>query len=185
MHAVIFALMFLLFVGPAWAQKPHDKESDLTRKRVGLLIEQLASQNTAPPVVGSFDDGEEQLVKFPEKYDRSLQVPVYCAYQALLAEEDTAIDLLLDHAEDTRYSYSVNSFRDYNVSVGNACQRIASAMLIGFEEELHVISRDQKHVFPPADPFGKNKPRPDLLDYWRQRRELGFLEFRCKRSIQC
>ncbi len=173
MRGIILALVWLLTAPPTLAQKPNAPKLDPTRKRVESLIEQLASANSAPTVNGNARDGDDQVVRFPEKYDKQLQVPVYCAFQALLAEEDAAIDLLLEHSEDARYSYSVNTYADYNVSVGDACKNIATAMLIGFENELHVVSRSQFAVFPLEDPSGKSKQPPDLLDYWRQHRDLG------------
>ena len=165
--------LMLLFMQPTKAQEPRGKKPDPNRKRVEFLIEQLASQNPAPTVNGSARRGEDQVIRFPEKYDKNLQIPVYCAYQALLAEDDTAMDMLLEHENDARYSYSVNSYADYNVSVGGACKNIAAAMLIGFENELHVVSRSQFGVFPSADPFGKAEQPPELLDYWRKHRDLG------------
>ncbi len=174
MRPIALAMMWVLFADAIYAQTTIAKKPDPAKKRVELLIEQFASRNEAPTIRGNARRGEDQTIRFPDNYDEQLQVPVYSAMQALLAEEDTAIDLLLDHSEDARYSYSVNSYADYNVTVGDACKNIATAMLTGFEDELHVVSRSQFGIFPTReDPFRDSKQLPPLLDYWRQHKDLG------------
>jgi hypothetical protein len=143
------------------------------RKRVEALIEQLASRNAAPLVRGDASEGDDQTIHFPATYDETQQTPVFCAYKALLAEEDAAIDILIEHANDQRYSYSVNSTSDRNVTVGAACEEIASAMIVGFDNELEVISRSQFGVFPARDPFDKSDPLPTVVSYWKKNKELG------------
>jgi hypothetical protein len=148
------------------------EKNDPARKRVELLIEQLASRNAAPIVRGNARRGEGQTIRFPETFDKELQIPVYSAMQALLAEDDIAIDILMEHFDDVRYSYSVNTYADYNVSVGRACTILATQMLIGFEDELSVVSRSQFGVFPP-DSTDENDSPTTVLDYWKKHRDLG------------
>ncbi len=149
-----------------------EEKTDPARQRVEVLIEQLASRNPAPIVRGNARRGEDQTIRFPETFDKKLQIPVYSAMQALLAEDDIAIDILMEHLDDMRYSYSVNTYADYNVSVGRACEILATQMLTGFEDELLVVSRSQFGVFPP-DSAGENESPTTVLDYWKKHRDLG------------
>ena len=173
MRTILLIFAFLLFEHALHAQQPIDAMPDRTRKRVEILIEQLASRNNTPPILGNARRGEDQTIRFPESYDKSRQVLVYNAIQTLLAEDDAAIDLLLEHEEDPRYSYSVNSYVDYNVTVGEACRTIAEAMLIGFENELHVVSRSQFGLFPPRETSPADKSAMDLATYWRMNKSRG------------
>lgn len=168
MRPLLLILTFLLFEHALYAQAAIDAKPDRTRKRVEILIEQLASRNDAPPIRGEARRGEDQTIRFPENYDKSHQVRVYNAIQTLLAEEDAAIELLFEHQEDPRYSYSVNSYVDYNVTVGEACRTIAEAMLIGFENELQVISRSQFGLFPRQDSSPTDNPTLNLATLWRE-----------------
>lgn len=169
----IFAIVVIcgLFSNQTNAQAIAEKV-DPDRMRVELLIEQLASRNAAPIVRGNARRGEDQTIRFPETFDRQLQTTVYSAMQALLAEDDIAIDVLMEHVDDARYSFSVNSYKDCNVSVGRACTILATQMLMGFEDELQVVSRSQFGVFP-VDSSGENDYPTTVLDYWRKHRNLG------------
>jgi hypothetical protein len=176
MRSVALMMIWAFFAGATHAQTTAatDRIPGPDKKRIELLIEQLASRNKAPTIRGNADRGEDQTIRFPDDYDELLQVPVYSAIQALLAEDDAAMDLLLEHSKDARYSFSVNSYKDDNVTVGEACMTIATAMLTGFEDELHVLSRSQFGVFPPMDaPFDDSIHLPPLLEYWRQHKDVG------------
>jgi len=134
-----------------------DERSDRDRtKRIESLIDLLASKNQAPEVRGNARRGEDQTITFPKDYDRSLQVPVYLAVKELLAEEEAAMDLLLAHEGDDRYSFSTNSEIDNNVTVSEACKWIAAKKLLAYEPELHVITRTQFGLYP-ADAKGSLK----------------------------
>lgn len=169
----LFAIVVMcgLFSNQTNAQAIAEK-GDPDRRRVEMLIEQLASRNAAPIVRGNARRGEDQTIRFPESFDKQLQTPVYSAMQALLAEDDIAIDVLMEHVDDARYSFSVNSYTDYNVSVGRACTILATQMLIGFEDELQVVSRSQFGVFP-LDSSDANDSPPNVLAYWKKHRDLG------------
>src|SRR5262249_15271954 len=101
-----------------------DSDRKEARARVKYLIAMLASKNPPPAIEGK-EKWEDKTITFSKQYDKSLQVPVYLAVQQLLAEDEVAIDLLLSHTDDKRYSYSVNCLNDYNVSVSDACEAIA------------------------------------------------------------
>ncbi len=171
MRLFSMVMIWVSVANPMNAQGIREK-NEPSRKRVEVLIEQLASRNAAPIVRGNARRGEDQTIRFPETFDKELQIPVYSAMQALLAEDDLAIDILMEHSDDMRYSYSVNNYADYNVSVGRACTILATQMLIGFEDELLVMSRSQFGVFPP-DSRGENESPNTVLDYWKKHRELG------------
>ena len=91
MRTILSILALLLFEDALHAQAAIDATPDRTRKRVEILIEQLASGNDAPPIRGNARRGEDQTIRFPESYDKSHQVRVYSAIQTLLAEEDAAM----------------------------------------------------------------------------------------------
>jgi hypothetical protein len=169
----LFAILMIWgsIANPINAQGIAEK-NDPSRKRIEVLIEQLASRNAAPIVRGNARRGEDQTIRFPETFDKELQTPVYSAMQALLAEDDMAIDILMEHSDDMRYSYSVNTYADYNVSVGRACTILATQMLIGFEDELLVVSRSQFGVFP-LNSSGEDDAPVTVLEYWKKHRDLG------------
>lgn len=171
MRLFVIVMIWVSVANPINAQGIAE-ENDLSRKRVEMLIEQLASRNAAPIVRGNARRGEDQTIRFPETFDKELQTPVYSAMQALLAEDDLAIDILMEHSDDMRYSYSVNTYADYNISVGRACTILATQMLTGFEDELLVVSMSQFGVFPP-DSSGENESPKTVLDYWKKHRDLG------------
>ena len=136
--------------GPLLAANSDERERIA---RIECLIELLASKNAAPTVVGDAAMGDDQTLDFPKSYDRSLQVPVYLAVKELLAEDEAAMDLLLAHKNDDRYSFSVNSYKDYNLSVSRACLWIAEQKLSCYEPEIAVITRSQFGVYPDLSPF--------------------------------
>jgi hypothetical protein len=135
--------------------KGGEQDHQESQKRIAYLIEMLASKNAAPPILGDASEGDDQVVGFPENYDKSLQVPVYLATQQLLAEGEVAFDQLLAHLEDKRYSFSVNSLNDYNNDVSDACEEILWRIVLGYESELHVITRLQFGLYPSRDDRAK------------------------------
>ena len=74
MRTILLIFAFLLFEHALHAQQPIDAMPDRTRKRVEILIEQLASRNNTPPILGNARRGEDQTIRFPESYDKSRQV---------------------------------------------------------------------------------------------------------------
>jgi hypothetical protein len=164
-HTPKLVAVALFLVSAPWLTA--DERSDRERtKRIECLIELLASKNPAPGVRGNARRGEDQTITFPKDYDRSLQVPVYLAVKELLAEDEAAMDLLLAHEGDDRYSFSVNAYKDENVTVSEACERIAEQKLLAYEPELHVITRSQFGLYP-ADSAGS------LKIWWSKNRQRG------------
>lgn len=155
------------------ADERRDRES---LARVKYLIEMLASKNAAPVVKGKLDKGEDEEITFPKTYDNAAQVPVYLAVQQLLSEGEMAIDPLLDHAKDKRYSFSVNfSNRDFNVGVSEACKMIAEAIVFGFEAELHVLSRSQF-----SDAHESFMGDLSFERWWRKNKKKGLVDAQLK-----
>ena len=128
-----------------------DGQAKESAARIGHLIKLLASRNQAPKIKGDASLGDDPEIRFGAQYDRLAQVPVYLALNQLLAEGEGAFDLLLQHERDQRYSFSVNSYHDYNVSVGQACQMIVERNILCFEPEIEVITRSQFGLYPPAN----------------------------------
>lgn len=89
----------------------------------------------------------------------------------LLAEDEAAIDQLLTHDADDRYSFSVNSSRDYNVSVSQACQWIAREKVLCYEPEMRVITRSQFVTPFQEDPFGRTKET--FATWWSENKRRG------------
>ncbi len=90
-----------------------DSAQTMQRQRIRVIVELLASKNAAPRM-GS--DG------FPPSYDRNAQVVVYLASQQLLNEGSAAFDILIEHLNDKRYSYTqAEPDSDYNRTVGDVC----------------------------------------------------------------
>ncbi len=136
--------------------------------RVAYLIEMLASRNAPPSIVGDAGMGEDETITFRKPYDKALQVPVYLAAQQLLAEGEPALDLLLHHRSDDRYSFSLNQgSTDRNVSVSGACRMIAERIILPFEPELHEMTRDQFEIGPLA------KSDLPLEAWWEKNKGTG------------
>ncbi|HUY90427.1 MAG TPA: hypothetical protein VMV10_16945 [Pirellulales bacterium] len=138
--------------------------------RVEFLIECLASKNAAPKVIGDARVGDDQTIKFTKTYDKSAQAVVYLAAKELLGEDEGVIDMLLEHQDDSRYSFSVNSYIDYNVTVSEACRRIAGRKLYSYEPELHVITRSGAG-YPDLTSYAGSK-HPWAV-WWRENKSRG------------
>lgn len=138
--------------------------------RVNYLIGMLASKNPAPTFRG---DGRfvDRSIRLSAEYDKSLQVPVYLAMQQLLLEGEVALDRLFAHPDDERYSFSVNSYEDRNVSVSGACSTVAEHILFPFNSELRVISRDQYGIYPELEATGGS-----VAAWWQKNRKRGLVK---------
>ena len=169
-----------VFLATAWllvaTATPVDAADAVQRERaarVKFLIDCLASKNTPPEVTGDASIGDEQTIRFPETYDESAQVIVYLAAQELLAEDEDVIDVLLEHENDDRYSFSINSVEDYNVNVSQACNRIAWRKLHAYEPELHLITRSGPR-YPDFDPFAGSKD--SFARWWKANKTRGLAQ---------
>jgi hypothetical protein len=117
-----------------------------------------------PPDIQGEKKWDPKTIEFPKPYDKSLQVPVYLAIQQLLAEDEPAIDHLLAHTDDNRYSYSVNADEDRNVSVSEACEAIVRRKLLSFEDELHFLTRGGVCPYPFEG---------SLTQWWQKNKHRG------------
>lgn len=158
---ILVLALLLASLPPLRADERSDREQTT---RVTTLIELLASKNQVPQIRGNARRGEDQTITFSKDYDKSLQVPVYLTVKELLAEGDGAMDLLLAHQGDDRYSFSTNSSIDQNITVSQACEWIAKQKVLAYQPELHVITRSQFWLYPPQEEsfrswWGKNKKR--------------------------
>ena len=147
------------------AGEPNERSARETRGRVKYLIEMLASKNSAPPIRG--DMGGDQFIEFPKGYDKSLQVPVYLAAQQLAAEGEAALEPLIAHTGDKRYSFSVTSSSDFNRTVSDACEMLARTILTGFQDDLHYITRSQFDLYPKLD------ESETLAEWWKKNKGRG------------
>lgn len=146
-----------------------EREDREVSARMAYLIEMLASKNTAPVVHGNARQGGDETIRFTNGYDKALQVPVYLAAQQLLTEGEAALDALLAHVGDARYSFSLNfSNTDFNVSVSEACERIAERIVLAFKPRLHVLTRSQFGIYPKLE--GVNQP---LAKWWEKNKHRG------------
>jgi hypothetical protein len=152
-------------------------EEQRTAKRITHLIGTLAAKTAAPKIIGDESKrdirgkpmGEIARAVFDKSYDRTLQVSVYLAVQQLLAEDESALDLLFKHFDDKRYCVTINSLEnDENQTVGNICWRIFDAKIRPFGDELRFMTRDQWGVYPPRD-----KP---YEEWWPAKKKLGLVK---------
>jgi hypothetical protein len=172
MHAVLrIAIVLLCYVtlairpGMAQEEVPERAKADATQ-RIKLLIERLASPNVAPEIR---DEGNEGWVKFSPSYDRDKQVDVYLAAQQLLGEGELALDLLLAHPKDDRYSFTWHSPSDRNYPVSIACELIADRIIQSYEGEMNRISRSQFVFNPPLH------SKITLAQWWQENKKRGLV----------
>lgn len=116
--AIAIADCLLFAAAPAFAADQAE--------RIDKLIDALASPNPKPEEVN------QKLHSLATNYDTAAQAKVFAAYEALLAEEETAFPQLTSHLFDKRYcasiasvpagnATSVNPANAWNVDVGWMC----------------------------------------------------------------
>lgn len=130
------------------------------QERIRFLIKTLGSKNAKPP-------GRGPIVRFSNNYSREAQAVVYLAIQQLLQEGSATFDILIEHFDDPRYSYSYDAPSGvFHMTVGDACHSIVERSVICYEMMIHLISSDQNHVIPWRD--------SSLKEWWKknQTREL-------------
>jgi hypothetical protein len=149
-----------------------ERVNDATHKRIAYLIEMLASKNAPPPIRGDASKGDDQTIKMPDEYDKSLQVPVFLATEQLLTENEAAFDQLLAHTNDDRYSYSVNGMADFNVNVSQACVKIVTRCLLSYEPELHVITSSQGMRYLEKQRLATHDSK-SLVEWWEKNKTRG------------
>jgi hypothetical protein len=131
---------------PALAMRGEPLANRLTalgqEERIRALVEMLASKNTAPTGGGGRLD-------YPKDYDKSNQAIVYLAMQQLLAEGSAALETLLNHRDDKRYSYTNHDGSgDYNHSVGDACNQVMWRNVLCYDLEIYLLTMDQCKIDP-------------------------------------
>jgi hypothetical protein len=109
--------------------------------RVRKLVENLASKNSRPE--GELKENVP-IERFSKDYKPEAQAVVYKAIEQLLQEGSGAFDVLVEHFNDRRYSYtSASPSGDYNRSVGTVCQIVVDRCIRCYVNEIPLISRDQ------------------------------------------
>lgn len=150
-----------VFVGSAVLADDFDDPG--RAERIAVLIELLASRNPAPVE----RQGE---IRVPKEYDRQAQAVVFLAIQGLLDEGEHAMDALISHFGDQRYSHSFNAISGTgNVTVGATSERIAAYLIRCYAGEMHTITRDQHAIWPFED------TDMNLSEWWKENRERGLL----------
>lgn len=151
------------------AARCEDRDAKESAARIRHLIGLLASKNPAPRIEGDASGGDDPEIRFDSQYDKTAQVPVYLALNQLLSEGEGAFELLLQHSDDKRYAFSVNSYHDYNVTVGGACEKIVYRNIVCFEPEMHVITRSQFGLYPPREQMQGQS----LREWWEKNKRRG------------
>lgn len=156
-------------------EQPQETDEQFN-KRIEFLIELLASPNDSPEIV-KFKGFSNDEVKFGDAYSKEKQTQVYLAMKTLLSEDERAIDVLLKHCDDKRYSYTVHNTSDRNVSVGRACEEIVRKKMVGFSDDIELICQPQYlyAYFPDIQEINPTNDRLTIADYWEQRRKLGLV----------
>ena len=151
--------------------------SEQVTQRIELLIDKLASPNTSPKIQ-EFAGFSNDEVSFGGAYDKEKQVQVFMAFKALLSEDEPVIDILLKHRDDMRYSYTVHYTSDYNVTVGEACEQIVRKKIVGFSDEITLISQPQYlyAFFPDIEALNNTNERLSVYKYWERRKKSGLVE---------
>ena len=72
---------------------------------------------------------------------------------------NAAIDRLLTHASDNRYSITVESSGAANIHASTICFWIAKNKILCFQPEIHFITHDQDFLYPHA-------ATPERLQAW-------------------
>ena len=151
-HVVMFLLLACLR-NSADAASPTPTRD---QQRIRVLVQLLASKNIV---------SGKSLQQFPKGYDVKAQVVVYLAIQQLLAEGSTGFDTLIEHFNDTRYSYTYAASDDnYNMTVGNACSAIMVQCIKCYSHQIHIITSEQGDLAPD---FNKKE---DLANWWKRNR---------------
>ncbi len=153
---IIGAMLLTCFHDSAEAVDPAAKADE---HRIRALVELLASKNKPP-----------ESYPFPASYDKNAQVIVYLAIQQLLAEGSAGFDTLVEHFNDTRYSYSYAAPDDvYPETVGKVCQSIMWRCIKCHDHEIHYIASEQWDLSP-------NLGKPNLADWWKRNRSRPLCE---------
>ncbi len=156
-HVVTFLLLTCL-QGGVHAASPASTPDE---QRIRVLVELLASKNSL---------SGRQAESFPKGYDRNAQVVVYLTIQQLLAEGSTGFDVLIEHFNDKRYSYTyATPDGEYNRTVGEACSSIMVRCINCYNNEIHIITEEQFRLGPD---FSKEK----IADWWKHNRHRPLWE---------
>jgi len=161
--ATLLNYVFLLLTAVAFSQPLHARENESAeqkQKRIRTLVEMLASRNPEPEQ----EDRGRQIV--PDNYDRRHQAVVYLAIHQLLAEGSDAFDVLIEHFNDTRYSYSYKSPQgNFNRTVGRVCGDIMSRNIEPYDGTIKLLTGAQHSMYrdlhvPIEDWWKQNRTRP-------------------------
>ncbi len=138
---------------------------------VAELVNQLASQNPAP-VISRF-----AIKKYPDGFDRKLQVPVYKARAELMRIGTEAFPFLIEQWDDPRYCLTTESALSgakYNHSVGEECQVILFDQLQPYGVIQEPISPRRLHR--PRYPRTFLKSAEDAKEWWENHKTKTLLE---------
>ncbi len=150
-----YVVTFLLFTCIQDAANAASPAPTPDQQRIRVLVELLASKNTV--------SGRE-MESVPQGYDRNAQVVVYLAIQQLLAEGSTGFDILIEHFNDKRYSYTYAAPDDqYNATVGVVCTLIMIRCINCYYEEIHLITEEQYRLGPDFS-------EENIADWWKHNR---------------
>ena len=150
-----FVLTFVLFACRLSGIDAADSKKTPEQQRIGVIVELLASRNSAPE--------HTDWKGFPADYDKNAQVVVYLAIQQLLNEGSAAFDVLIEHLNDKRYSYTLaEPSGNDNCTVGEVCDLIIFQSVKCYDAKISIITTDQFHLDPALE---------NMADWWKRNRE--------------
>jgi hypothetical protein len=129
----------------------------------------LASKNPKPSTKNDSPFHEPEISFSKDKYNPDLQIPVYLAIQQLLSEGEVAIELLLRHPQDDRYSISAYAAGSFNMHVSRVCESLVEISISCFKPEINYITYDQEHVYP------KLAVGESLGEWWAKNKHRGLM----------
>lgn len=93
-------------------------------QEISRLIETLASPNSEPYWPEGTDNCDPP--HYPLQYDHEAQKRIFKAREELYSKGFTAVPLLVKHANDRRYSCTVNRGKWTNRDIGGVCRELVS-----------------------------------------------------------
>lgn len=163
LRLVFVATVILLLLAPC--TKARDDKDPGKEQRIRALVELLASKNPAPRA-------KQGDITVPKNYDTQAQVVVYLATQQLMVEAADAFDVLAEHLNDERYSFSYLGINgDSNMTVGGACHWIMRQTVECYASEIHLMTRDQDYVYLYRDP-----EKFEMAKWWKANRKRPLWE---------
>jgi len=145
-----------------------------TPEEIKMMVNRLASPNKRP---GFYPDKAGREPGYPKDYDEAAQKDVWRAYRDLDDAGPAAFLQLLEHADDDRYSMTVDGGSDdINRSVGFICRWLLERKISPFAYEVAGDGYSRGSVACNTrviGPKGDAPARPSFFDHLMKNREMA------------